>query len=186
MRPWLVVFVVACSHPPTSPHVPHASPADAAVADESDVAESGSATTPTPDPHFDQIGHGFEWDAMRHRQAQARADAKGQPPHSPCTAHPAGQICESSRVPLAARGRLVQSKPPLLTMELDVGSDDGVSEYYWAALLDSAGKPITKYQRVEAIRPRTCVVRLALENPVPDARLAVIYDPPADQKAPPL
>jgi hypothetical protein len=188
MRHWLVLaLVVACSHPAGNAHKPPPPPPpDAAVVDASeDVTEAGPDAQ-RPAPNWDSIGRtqGFDWNAMRKQLERSRVDRQGQPPHSPCTPHQSGQVCEASRISLAARAHVVESKQSLAIVELDVGSDDGVTEYHWAAVLDSAGKPITNYQRVEAIRKRECVVKVILEKALPDGRAVLIVDPPAELKAP--
>jgi hypothetical protein len=156
---------------------------DAAVEIQPEDDAETTVTKPDAELNWERIGRGFDWEGVRKRVEQARVDRKGQSPHNPCTSHGSGQICELSRISLAARGRVEGKNHSLSIVVLDVGSEDGVTEYHWAAVLDGAGNPVTKYRRVETLRPRECAVQLALEGPIPDARVALIIDPPPAQRA---
>lgn len=187
MRVWLVVALVACSHPASSPHAPPppSPPSDAAVAEQQpeNVTQPVADAKPDRQPNWGGVGRGFDWPAIRKTVERSRIDRKGQPPHDPCISHANGEVCELSRQPLAARARVVEYKASFAVVALDVGSEDGVSEYHWAAVVDSAGKPVTKYGPVEGIRKRECTVRLSLDKPIADMRVVVLVDPPNELKA---
>ena len=186
MRAAVVWLVVACSHPPKhNGGTPPTPPSDAAVEIDAEAADATSVDAALAEKDFD-------WGKIRKRVEDAQAARKGQPRPRPCGADNPKEECSPRVIRLAARGRLMSAWPPqqkLSTLLLDLGSDDGVSEYHWAAVLDDADRPITKYARVETIRRGECVVRLELTNFIgtsfgSGARVALVGDPPAGARAP--
>jgi hypothetical protein len=190
----VVVGLLACSQPAKRAEPP-TPPIDGAVDVDAGVAQLDPADAAEPRALAEKD---FDWEKIRQRVEAARAERKGKPPPRPCGEEAPGRVeCSPRPSRLAARGRLLSPWPPppdrkTSTLMLDLGSDDGVSEYHWAAVLDENDNPITKYQHVENIRRSQCLVRLELASFVGGTfangvRVALVPEtPPPEARAPEL
>jgi hypothetical protein len=180
-----VLAIAACSHPPKHDgNLRPPPPSDASVDDiDAEVAEAPAADA--------TVAENFNWAKVRKRVEDERAARKGKPRSPPCGADDPNEKCTVWTRPLAARGRLISPWPATektSVVALDVGSDDGVTEYHWAAVVDENDRPITKYQHVENIRRSECTVRLELSGFIGasfagGARVALIESPPPSERA---
>ena len=171
MRAAVVALVLSsCSSggPPATQPLPHVQPADAAA------AVPNADAPPDPVPSFS-----YDWDAGRKRLDAHRhmhAHGCGGTNHAE-----RGDECLPLNIPLAARGTVtsaIDADP--IELQLDVGTDDGVSARHRAALLDDRGAPITTFVALEDIAPSQCKVRIPASDAARHGALhfVVMTDPP--------